>query len=243
MTTTSPIQPRYRLADHVRACHVDGQVILLDLQRGKYIGMGGPLLAELSSQILGWPTASTASTGRTPDDEVHRGISELRRQHLLVAGSSAPLAEIDIASPLETLAESGEALASERRWRGLASIACSSFVAARWLKRDSLATIASNVSQLRPSQIGTAASCPSADLRRAVSSYHRLRPLIMTSQDKCLHDSLTLVRFLATRSLYPRWVIGVRTRPFAAHSWVQAGSTVLNDLHERVRGFTPILVV
>lgn len=70
-----------------------------------------------------------------------------------------------------------------------------------------------------------------------------MRPLVITSHDKCLHDSLTLVHFLASEHFYPQWVIGVRTRPFAAHSWVQAGPLVLNDVHEYVRGFTPILVV
>jgi hypothetical protein len=70
-----------------------------------------------------------------------------------------------------------------------------------------------------------------------------MRPLVITSHDKCLHDSLTLLRFLAAEKLYPSWVVGVRTRPFAAHSWVQSGDLVLNDTHEYVRGFTPILVV
>jgi hypothetical protein len=35
----------------------------------------------------------------------------------------------------------------------------------------------------------------------------------------------------------------VTTRPFGAHSWVQDGTMVLNDQHEHVRGFRPILVV
>jgi hypothetical protein len=67
--------------------------------------------------------------------------------------------------------------------------------------------------------------------------------LLFTAHDRCLHDSLTLVRFLATKRLFPRWVIGVRTRPFAAHSWVQSGPTVLNDVHEHARDYRPILVV
>jgi Transglutaminase-like superfamily len=243
MTTTTPAPPRYRLADHVRACRVDDQVILLDLLRGKYIGVGGPLLTDVSSLIQGWPACSALSAGRMLDDEVQGWITELRRQHLLVDASPLPLTRTDIASPLETMAESSEALSGQRRCRGLASIACAALVAARWLRRDSLAAIACHVSQLRPGQFTAAEGGPSVELRQAVASYHRLRPLIMTTRDKCLHDSLTLLCFLASRSLYPRWVIGVRTRPFAAHSWVQAGDTVLNDVHERVRGFTPILIV
>ena len=76
-----------------------------------------------------------------------------------------------------------------------------------------------------------------------MASYMRLRPFFFTAHDKCLHDSLTLIRFLARRGMFPAWVIGVRTRPFAAHSWVQSASLVLNDVHEHVRTYTPILVV
>jgi hypothetical protein len=82
-----------------------------------------------------------------------------------------------------------------------------------------------------------------AALHDAVSSYMRLRPFLFTAHDKCLLDSLTLIRFLARRRMFPAWVIGVRTRPFAAHSWVQSAGLVLNDVHEHVRSYTPILVV
>ena len=76
----------------------------------------------------------------------------------------------------------------------------------------------------------------------AVSAYLRLRPLLFSARDRCLHDSLTLVTFLAAEGILARWVIGVRVRPFAAHSWVQHEGLVLNDQHERVRGYRPIFV-
>ncbi len=80
-------------------------------------------------------------------------------------------------------------------------------------------------------------------MRAAVAAYLRLRPFALTSHDRCLNDSLTLVHFLASQGLFPQWVIGVRVRPFCAHSWVQSGGVVLNDLPERVRAYEPILVV
>ena len=73
--------------------------------------------------------------------------------------------------------------------------------------------------------------------------YTRLRPFALTTYDRCLNDSLALIHFLATQGHFPRWVIGVRVQPFGAHSWVQSGDVVLNDLPENVRHYRPILVV
>ena len=38
-------------------------------------------------------------------------------------------------------------------------------------------------------------------------------------------------------------VIGVSLYPFAAHSWVQCGTALVNDRLDRVRHFTPILTI
>ena len=80
-------------------------------------------------------------------------------------------------------------------------------------------------------------------IARAIAAYETLRPFVFTARDKCLQDSLALIGFLASEGLFPHWVIGVKTRPFGAHSWVQLGPTVLNDHHDHVRQFVPILVV
>lgn len=242
MSTTSPTQPEYRLADHVRACHVDGQVILLDLQRGKYIGTGGPLLTALTARIADWPV--DASDGDRPaDDEIDRWIGNLRQQGLLVAASSPLPAPAALPSPLDSLSHSEHAPSQGVQWRRFATLGYSAAVTTHWLRRHNLATIAHKVRRLRAVQLTADGGGHAADLRRASAWYLRMRPLVLTSHDKCLHDSLTLLRFLASERLYPSWVVGVRTRPFAAHSWVQSDNLVLNDTHEYVRGFTPILVV
>lgn len=81
------------------------------------------------------------------------------------------------------------------------------------------------------------------DLQEAVARFDGLRPLAFTAKDKCLFDSLALTIFLRREGFDARWVIGVIARPFQAHAWVQEGSAVLNDLHENVGRFAPILVV
>jgi hypothetical protein len=66
---------------------------------------------------------------------------------------------------------------------------------------------------------------------------------IVRSHDQCLSRSVAMARRLAALGLPADLVIGVRLRPFAAHSWVQAGAWLVNDRIDTVRTYTPILSV
>ncbi len=235
---TSPTSPiRYRLADHVRACLVDGQVVLLDLQRGKYLGIGGPQLPGLAQAIVDWPQGSDALLISGPASTPASSVKALLNQGMLADAMDAVVQRRPCEEPLESL--NAEMLQPPYRWRHLAGLCWSAATTSRWLRRRSLADIVRLVTRLRRD-----ARHPDApELLDAVASYTRLRPLVFSAHDRCLHDSLCLVRFLAMEKIAADWVIGVRTRPFAAHSWVQRGSLVLNDLHENVRAYEPILVV
>lgn len=76
--------------------------------------------------------------------------------------------------------------------------------------------------------------------RTRIAAFNRLRPFYDRSY-LCLFDSLALLLFLAKFRLFPRWIFGVQSEPFAAHCWVQEGDVVLNDTVERVQPYTPIL--
>lgn len=242
MARTAPTQPPYRLADHVRACHVDGQVILLDLHHDRYIGVAGPLASAAGHWVADWSTADPQDGEAPASSVVESWVSKLQKTGLLVDTPTTPRKRDRLEKASETLAMSDLPQWRGVQWRRMAAISCATFVASRWLKRRSLAGIAATLCSMRRGP-GQTADEPSEALRCASSWYLRMRPFVISSQDRCLHDSLTLLHFLATERLYPRWVIGVRTRPFAAHSWVQAEHLVLNDLHENVRAYTPILVV
>lgn len=64
--------------------------------------------------------------------------------------------------------------------------------------------------------------------------------LLLPRLARCLPRSLALLDFLARRGCPAQLVFGVRTHPFEAHCWVQAGNIVLNDTLSRVRWYTPI---
>lgn len=243
MSGNLPSQHRYRFADHVRGCVVDGQVILLDLRRGRYLGIGGPAMAAIASSIVDWPAAAMGCDSLGSSGSVQAWIDSLRDQGMLVPAASAPVIRPRIEEPLDSLCALDQAAGTGLQWRRLARMVHAALVSAVWLRRHSLAEIADRVSDLRAGAHLPVAGSDPVRLRAAVGGYLRTRPFVMTSHDACLRDSLTLVRYLAAEQLHARWVIGVRSRPFAAHSWVQVGHLVLNDLHETVRGYTPILVV
>ena len=79
-----------------------------------------------------------------------------------------------------------------------------------------------------------------AAARRAAGALWRIQPWL-PFDGECLQRSMLLVAFLRELGLTADWVFGVRLWPFSAHCWVQSGDVCLNDDHERLRAYTPIL--
>ncbi len=225
-----------RLADHVRACHIGDQMILLDLRRDKYVTIGGAHLPALAAAIAGQP-----SSPRLPDAWIHR----LSRQQWLsdTPHTAPPRAPAQVEEPVDGLTMEDEDRAADEAWRDLGRLWHATLVASRWRRRHSLGQIAERVAALRRRHSRRTDDVARDTMRIESARYAYLRPFALTAQDRCLADSLTLILFLAKQGLFPRWVVGVRVGPFGAHSWVQDGDIVLNDLPERVRGYRPILVV
>jgi len=78
------------------------------------------------------------------------------------------------------------------------------------------------------------------DVEREARLFHRLAVWAPVGP-KCLARSFLLRRFLRRAGCDAAWVFGVRTWPFGAHCWLQAGDVVLDDAPERVAQFEPIL--
>lgn len=86
-----------------------------------------------------------------------------------------------------------------------------------------------------------AARPPEASVLRQAMVFDRLLPWA-PRQEACLYRSFMLLRFLGEFGRDANWVFGVRTRPFEAHCWIQAGPVVLNDSLDHVRSYAAILV-
>lgn len=222
--------PALRLADHVRACVLSDQVVLLDLRRSKYLSIG----------LAHWERLNGDARG----NEDARLIDPLWRQGLLTRAPAQrhPRVSPRLPLPTDSLDVQGTMPCSAVGAGRTLRIAGAAAWAAAALRLRSLHHIADRVAR-RAVPSDTPHAHDEARLRDAVSAFVALRPFLLTARDRCLHDSLALATCLAGEEIACRWVIGVRSRPFAAHAWVQSGGLVLNDLHENVRRYQPILVV
>lgn len=111
----------------------------------------------------------------------------------------------------------------------------------RALRRDRLGRLLERLRTAK-SMLDDTAQAPIALLQRLACDFERTARLTR-SHDQCLSRSITLAQIAFARALRVDLVIGVRLHPFAAHSWVQAGESLLNDRVDSARTFTPILVL
>jgi hypothetical protein len=239
----TPATSRLRLAGHVRACCADGQVILLDLQHNRYVGIAGELAPTLARVVEGWPVPPEVAGQPGAPADTDALTAPLRAQGLITSAMTpdAPTAALD--EPLHSLDAAAPVACEATHWRHLSSFIRSTATASAWLRWRTLATIAHIVAARRARLVTQEGPTSIMRTHELVAAYMRLRPFAFTAHDRCLHDSLTLIHFLTSGRVPAHWVIGVRTQPFGAHSWVQSGDTVLNDQHEHVRRYRPILVV
>ncbi|MBE0546685.1 MAG: lasso peptide biosynthesis B2 protein [Rubrivivax sp.] len=230
------------LSAHVRACLHDGEVVMLDLRQNRYLGISSAKLAALAPAVRGWPQVPSSPHVHVPEADVDRLAAPLLKQGILTRGPGTAPCPSPLPIATRSLnADDLVASASVGVYRTL-SFLRSSTAASLCLRLRSLHAIAGATSARRD-RAQTRDAAPAVDaLQQAVAAHMRLRPLLHATHYRCLHDALSLIGFLSSEGLFPHWVIGVATRPFRAHSWVQSGDLVLNDLHENVQRYTPILV-
>lgn len=122
-------------------------------------------------------------------------------------------------------------------WRFLLSCARSAFEL-RW---STFERIFNRIQ--RRKRLSTAGGIPLEGLRELLGRFDAIRPFFFSRKDSCLLHSLTMVHFLACYGVFPDLIMGVKTEPFEAHSWVQYGGHVLTCSAFQAESFTPILFV
>jgi hypothetical protein len=78
------------------------------------------------------------------------------------------------------------------------------------------------------------------DLAVLATSFLATR-LLVAEHDHCLIRSFAVGKRLLAIDARPQIVLGVKLQPFKAHCWTQVDETLVNDRHDIVREFTPIL--
>ena len=232
----------YQLPEHVYACRTDDGVIFLDAKRDRYFGLGGAGVSALPYFVANWPGSDTSrgcNAKEVPHAEVHRVADGLIQRGLLCRSRNESPPQRACVPPLSVdLPKS--VLEARRSLRTVDMIyfviAC---IRALWLiKRFPLEAIASRVTAARRNE----GRLDSAEVFGLVQVFRRLRRLFFSEKDRCLLSALALVLFLRHYGHFPLFVIGVKTRPFAAHSWVQQGELLLEGDPASICHFVPILV-
>jgi hypothetical protein len=236
----------------VYPCVTADHVVLLDLERDKYVGVAREQMVGLAERVKGWPLIGIAAPpdgGASQPPRASAGHAETVLSKMLDAGMlTTDPAVGKVVEPLRIPEVSAALVEQDLDWRP--EVAFIDVV--RFLTASALTAIALRAFPIRKIITGLMKRKRAADsgkpvdvevVRRATAAYIRLRPLLFGAQDACLYDSLALTRYLSYYDQFPHCVIGVQTGPFGAHCWVQDGSYVFNDAPENVRRFTPILAV
>lgn len=244
-TVRSPRHREYWLPTHVRVCHTVAGLVFLDLLRNRYLGLSrreSALLSKIARELATrgdepLPTETSAEAKHVAEALVSRGLLSrapsrsvfITREHELVPATRPLVPDHDRLSLDSPQIVAAFAIAHLR---------------ARWkLRRTSLFEIATDLAERRLRSETNARLRPEYDLVTLLKEFHRLRGFLFTAKDRCLLNALSLVDFLSRFGHFPMWVIGVRVKPWGAHSWVQLGDTVLDGSVEHVLEYTPILVV
>lgn len=236
----------YWMPHHTRACVTATGAVLLDLKRNRYFGLGYREARSLSTLAANWSAASTSSAGALepmqPDDAARLADA------LIKAGFLTPTAPTEPGPHFVSLDSNTAVTSVGYELTATPPLHLHHIVAflraCIWGKRavDSrlLYSIACEVTRAKTR------AAHAVDLERTielVSVFRRLRPYAFAAKDQCLFHALALLKFLAHYNIHPTWVIAVRPTPWAAHSWLQLGSFVLDCNPEEISGYTPILAI
>ncbi|NQE61501.1 lasso peptide biosynthesis B2 protein [Caulobacter sp. RHG1] len=211
-----------RLGEDVHAVMIDGDAVFLDVNADAYFCLpqiGAALTIEGS--VLSTPEQALA------DGLCASGLARIHASALRRAPAPSPPTRTARAligpETLDTAWPRG------RHWRALGQAA----IAAAIGRRQTFA-------RLLPVQ-GVHAPAPDPRLLTDLAVFRRLVPWLPLD-GLCLYRSHLLRTYLVALGHSVDWMFGVRTWPFRAHCWLQAGDVALDDEAERVNAYHPIMV-
>jgi hypothetical protein len=211
--------PKHAGSD-VHAVCIGDDIVVLDLRADTYLCLprAGALLQ---------------SDATTPVDE--RQLADILAQAGLVAD---PKSSPRIRPPRAT-ADLEDACLGPLQWRDLIEAVRATLDVWLAYRRRTLSQLLVLAIAGSPSEPSAAAAARALDLARDFRRWSVLCPV----PGKCLIRSFMLLRYLQRHGASAVWVFGVRTWPFRAHCWLQVGPVVIDDAHERLVAYAPILAV
>jgi hypothetical protein len=238
----SSSRPEYFLSAEAFCCEVEDGAIILELATGTYIGIHAECLPDLRIRVLNWPSSNGVAR-ESQSEASEKLILDLLSRGVLTTSPTTERRPVTL-NARESLPIGGPSAASQSgvRLKHMAHFAVSLFrVAPRY--RHDLASLLRWLRHTRRSFRQEDDSRRAAKTAEAMAAFLRIRVWFYTAHRSCLLDSLVLAGFLLRQGIPCALIVGVSTKPFLAHAWVQLGELVLNDTAEHVQTFTRILTV
>jgi hypothetical protein len=211
-------------------CDVSDRLLFLDVVADRYFCLGEKAERAFRSLI--------DRNDLDPDDQ--RMLEGLRTSGILTPtdGPDVPAAFSFIGNPTASLLDQPQPRISIRQVAAALSTLTVTRLSLRFGRLDAALC---KLAEAKPP--ASAVPVLSAERMQEVATVFERTARIVRSHDQCLSRSIAVARRCSALGLSADLVIGVRLRPFAAHSWVQAGDWLVNDRIDTVRTYTPILSV
>jgi hypothetical protein len=241
-------RPGYFLSAAAYCCEFDDGAIILELETGTYLGVHAESLPDLRARVLNWPNSQLSGgvpiqTSRVTTEASENLFADLLNRGILTTAQTLkrlPLPK----SPTAALAIAGST--ASHRWVPIKQIprfAMALLAVVTHHKDKKLASLLNWMRQRQRLIRRNRHPVTADDALKLLMAFLNLRIWFYSADKRCLFDSLVLAVFLTKERVPCTFVIGVSTKPFLAHSWVQIGEVVLNDTAEHVQTFNPILAV
>lgn len=237
-----PIARSYFLAQHSYVCAIHNDVIVLDLRSDQYLGFDRKTFDRLGQQIQGWPSPSVANDVELDADDL-AVLKELVDAGIVTENGAIgkEAVPLSVPQPSHSLLERFGVEPPVVRAADVVSFVRAVVTTKQQLRRRPLQNVLECTTKLKLERSASGRECQSAaELSRV---FNTLRPIFFASRDKCLLESLALLRFLLSNRSAALMVFGVRTAPFGAHCWVQSDDCVLNDTLDHVLRYVPIMAI
>jgi hypothetical protein len=234
----------YSLASYAHVCRVIDGAIVLDLRHHRYFGIPEISAKELGHFIADWPLRTDAS-GTEPTESVHAGLEALINKGLLTEDRTRLSASKPITVELHASVDYIQLIRRPPRLRPrhVCAFLWSLLSVSLQLRVSTLERIAQRITFKTRNDRSALSAVSEDELCDLLMLFRNMVALTYTARDHCLFDSLVLFHFLRRFGVRATWVIGVRSRPFLAHSWVQSVGLVLNDTISHAQDFIPILAL
>lgn len=219
----------FRLAPTAFVHFAADSAVVLDTKSNRYHGLQADQAGALQ-RALGQNAAAQYPVVTDSDVATFAAALEARGILTTTADSSGASAAPGVTAPTHSLADAPRETTGGANARHALPISLLYLKTACWMKRGRLDTALEHLRKLRKLrklQAARATRTPGESIE-LVRRFDAVRPFIYSSKDQCLLDSLVLAQFLFSHNVCPTFLIGVRTLPFAAHSWLQLDDCVLN---------------